>query len=174
MRNRAFAAIGLFCLLTACTALEPLAVREEKYGRASPVFTRSFASKEMDPTDIWKVYLNASDDDGDMQRMIITFGRNEEVGSEITWTRIQEENRRELSGYLYWRPGPNARYSTYGFLTVQVEDRAGHRSNGVSFPIEFKAGVRQEAPPRGAFQEKELGPVMISLRPPGGDGGSNP
>jgi hypothetical protein len=50
MKNQAVAAIGLFSFLSACAPMEPLAAREEKYGKASPVFTRSFASKDMDPS----------------------------------------------------------------------------------------------------------------------------
>ena len=172
MRKKVFAGIGLFLFLFACAAMEPPSVREEKYGKASPVITQFFASKEMDPRGTWKIYLKASDADGDMKNMLITFGRKEGVGSENTRTRITEENRRELSGYLSWYPGPNAQYSMYGVLAVEIEDMAGHRSSVVSFPIEFKAGIGQEAPPQGIFQEKELGPVMISLKPPGGGGGS--
>jgi len=153
--------------------MEPLAVREEKYGKASPVITQSFAAKEMDWQDTWKIYLEASDADGDMKTIIIMLGKKEGVGSEITWTRIKERDRREFSGYLYWYPGPNAQYFMYGFLTVQIEDMAGHYSNVLSFPIEFKRGVRQVAPPRDNFQEKELGPVMINLKRSSANGGSS-
>ena len=173
MRTRILAGVGLIILMSACTTMEPLSVREEKYGKASPVITQSFAAQEVDWRDTWKIFLKASDADGDMKTIILTWGRREGAGSEITWTRIQEKDRRELSGYLYWYPGPNAQYFMYGFLTVQIEDRAGHRSNVLSFPIEFKEGVRQVGPPRDIFQEKELGPVMIHLKRSSANGGSS-
>src|SRR3990170_475969 len=59
-------------LFLACAAFEPIAVREEKYGKSVPAIHQSFASTKLRPGDTWKVYLNASDADGDLKSIICT------------------------------------------------------------------------------------------------------
>ncbi len=49
-------------------------------------------------------------------------------------------------------------------LTVQIQDRAGHFSNPVSFSLSIELRAQQETPPLDTFREKDLGPIMITLR----------
>ena len=57
-------------------------------------------------------------------------------------------------------------------MTIQIEDMAGHFSKSVSLPLRIQLSGSQELPPEGVFQEKELGPVMIPLRPASANAGS--
>ncbi len=50
-----------------CSTLMTANVREGAEGKAAPVITQSFASKEVKGDDMWKVYLNASDSDGGLK-----------------------------------------------------------------------------------------------------------
>lgn len=157
----------LIFLALGCAAFEPMAVMEQKYGKAGPVISTSFASKQLWPGETWKVYLNASDPDGDMKSIICTITQPGMGTYPPSFVRIREENRKVISGYLYWITGGSNDIRFYPIeLTVQIQDMAGHLSTPVSFPLSFRHGIRQEKPPKDTFQEKELGPIMISLRGP--------
>ena len=146
-------------------AFESMANNRENKRKIIPVITQSFASKFLAEGDTWKVYLNASDPDGDMKYIICTIDQPGIGTSPVSFTRIKKENRLELSGYIYWNTG-----GVYGLnlssitLTVQIQDRSGNFSDSVSFPLQFQPGVRQEAPPQDTFQEIEIGPIMITLQ----------
>ena len=71
MKIRIFVGVALLVFLAAsCTAMMSSGEREKMYGKAVPVITESFASKELRPGDTWKVYLKASDPDGDMRYIV--------------------------------------------------------------------------------------------------------
>jgi hypothetical protein len=149
-----------------CLAMEPLKVREEKYGKNIPVITNSFASKEIRPGATWKVYLAAKDDDGDMKNIFSSIDQPGVGTYPISITRIKPEDQRELSGYIFLftanlQQGLNMVNFT---LNVQIGDQAGHYSAPVSFPLSFNELSSQEPPPKDAFKEKDLGPIMIRLR----------
>jgi hypothetical protein len=154
-----------------CAAFESLAVREEKNGRAVPVIIASFASKQLRPGGTWKVYLKASDPDGDMKRIICLIEQKGIGPYPLSYVDIKEENRRELSGYLYWTTGGiSGAIFTEVQLTVQIQDMARHLSGPVSFPLKFQEDIQQEDPPKEIFQEKDLGPIMIRMQPLSGGG----
>jgi hypothetical protein len=144
-------------------------IKERQPG--APSITRTFASRESSPGETWKIYLRATDPEGEMKAIYATVdqpGRGPQAAGPIP---IPEDQRRELSGYL--------RLNTSGaqglaFLnltvTVQVRNRAGDFSPPVSFPLALNPRAVQESPPMGAFEERNLGPIMVSLDP--GTGGS--
>ncbi|MDH4265058.1 MAG: hypothetical protein OEW45_05410 [Deltaproteobacteria bacterium] len=150
---------------------ESMTNNKEKKGKTTLVITQSFASRSLWLGDTWKVYLNASDPDGNMKYIVCTINQPGIGTSPASFTRIKEENRQELSGYIYLNTGGG-----YGLdlssitLTVQIQDRSGNFSDSVSFPLQFQPGVRQEAPPQDTFQEIELGPIMITLQSTSGGG----
>jgi len=164
--------LALF-LFTGCTAFESLEEKEEKYGKAPPVIEQSFASKAMRKGDTWRIYLRASDPDGDMKTIIAYFKRGAGGGpTAVSHTQIKENDRREINGYLYWYPGSEVDDFSEMAMTIQIEDMAGHFSKSVSLPLRIQLSGSQELPPEGVFQEKELGPVMIPLRPVSANAGS--
>ncbi len=80
---------------------------------------------------------------------------------------IPGQNRKELSGYIYlntWNPYVLLQFISLK-LTVQVQDKAGHFSAPVVFPLFIQDRAIQEAPPQGVFKEEDLGPIMITLHP---------
>lgn len=163
MRKKFLAGMALL-LLVGCAILGGLEEREKTYGKAAPVITQSFASKQIRPGDNWKVYLNASDPDGDMKTIISMIDQKGEGAYTAGFTRIREDQQRgNLSGYIYLNTAglQGLTYITL-VLNVQIQDKAGHYSAPVSFPLAFKSGSHQENPPPGVFQEKELGPIMIT------------
>jgi hypothetical protein len=55
-----------------CAGIEPVELRESKLGKAVPVIRQSFASKEISPGEPWRVYLIASDSEGEMKNIVGT------------------------------------------------------------------------------------------------------
>jgi hypothetical protein len=161
-------------LAPVCATINGSYLGGEKFGKTAPVILQVYASKELPPGDSWKVYLKASDLDGDLKTVIATLGRGEAAGPGfyISLTRLKAGDRKELSGYLYWNSGKGAYVFPSGVMTLQVQDRAGNLSDQVSLPLLFRPGARQGAPPQGVFEEKEIGPIMIVIEPAGG-GGAN-
>jgi len=164
--------LGLL-LFTACTAFESLEEKELKYGKALPVIEQSFASQVMRKGDTWRIYLRASDPDGDMKTIIAYFRKGGVGGpTAVSHTQIKENDRREINGYLYWYPGPEMDGFPEMTMTIQIEDMAGHFSKPVSLPLRIQPSGPQELPPEGIFQENELGPIMITLKPVSANAGS--
>ena len=139
-----------------------------------PVITQSFASKEIRPGETWKIYLNVSNPEGGIKNIFAVVDQAGTGPYPLSIIRIQGENDKELSGYIYLNTSNP--YTRFGFvplkLTVQVEDRAGHFSAPVVFPLFMHGRAVQEAPPQGVFKEQDLGPIMITLH--GIVGGAGP
>jgi hypothetical protein len=163
MERKFLAGFLLLFLLTGCLAMEPIEVREKTYGKGVPVIGESFASPKINPGRTWKVYLAASDPDGDMKNIVSVIDQPGVGTYPVSITRIKDGDRQELSGYVYLN-------TPWDFdmlnltLHIQIEDKAGHYSKPVSFPLTFSSRDRQEPPPQGLFKEKNLGPILIQLR----------
>jgi hypothetical protein len=133
---------------------------------AAPVITSHFASPELRAGDTWKIYLKASDSDGDMRYIMATVQQAGVGVYPVGITRIREENRKEFSGYVYLNTPIGAGLTFHTLtLTLWVQDRAGNFSDPVEVPLYFGSRVEaQAAPPAGAYQDQDLGPVLITLR----------
>lgn len=161
----------LFLLIVGLAAFESVSNNRRKNGKATPVISQSFTSPSLWLGDTWKVYLDASDPDGDMKYIVCTISQPGMGTYPVSFTRIKEEYRQQLSGYIYlYTGGVDGSNLSEITLTVQIQDRAGNFSNPVSFPLLFRQGARQEAPPLNIFQEKDLGPIMITLQSSSGGG----
>ncbi len=143
------------------------AVQNPLANSARPVITQAFAAPAMRPGDIWKVYLNAVDQNGDMEFIIATIDQPGRGGTYLpSFIRIKSDEHQKLSGYIYLNTLNNVQqgltFTTLG-LTLQINDRNGNLSNAVFFPLHFEMTATQEPPPPSMFQEKELGPIMIQI-----------
>ena len=166
MVKRLCAVSALFFLVTGCAALAPVEVKEENHEKSVPVITQSFASSELRPGDTWKVYLKASDPDGQMKNLYATVFQYGKGPYPISITRIKEGDSRDLSGYFYLNTGNEPAMQFVNLiLTLNIQDKAGNFSATVSFPLALNAASVQQSPPAGVFQEKDLGPIMVTLKP---------
>ena len=171
MKNKFLVGVALLGFMAAsCAGL--MMTGEEKYGKSVPVITEVFASKQLRPGETWKVYLKASDPDGDMRYITAVVYQPGGGDYPISRTRIRRENGKELDGYIYLNTRGSAGYEFENFftywLTVQIQDKAGHHSEPVQFSVTFNLRAVQESPPPGVFKEQDLGPILVFLRPPGG------
>ena len=169
-KKRLVAIIGLL-LITGCAHFESMEGKEQKYGKAAPAIDQYFASAVMKQGENWKIYLKASDPDGDMNTIFSYLDSGSRRGSSApSLVRLKDEDRKEFSGYLYWYPGPQAEPFSEFVMTIQIQDKAGHYSLPISLAVSLRPSGRQEVPPEGAFKERDLGPIMIEVKPVGGAG----
>ena len=162
-----FLAMGLSALMAA-------EVREGVDVKGVPLITQSFASKEIRPGETWKIYLNVSSPEADMKYIFAVIYQAGAGAYPVSIIRIQGDNQKELSGYIYLTTSNP--YTSFGFLplrlTVEVQDKAGRFSGPVVFPLFMHGRAIQEVPPEGVFKEQDLGPIMVTLRGiTGGKGG---
>ena len=140
----------------------------------APVILQSFASKELRPGDVWKVYLKASVPEGKMNYIFATISQPGANRYPISIIRIKGENQKEFSGYIYLNTALAVQSNFFNLtlsLSVSVKGTGGFSGPAV-FPLSFEAKPSPEAPPDGAFKEQDLGPIMINLQSvsPGGGG----
>jgi hypothetical protein len=142
---------------------EPQKLGVKKVSQEVPALIYSFASKQISPGDIWKVYLKASDPNAGMKYILSII---EGAGSHLSIIGIKEENREHFSGYIYLKTfGMNNSLSFLTLtLTIWIKDAAGHLSRPVIFPLELHNNIIPEEPPPGLFEEQDLGPIMVQIR----------
>jgi len=169
---------AIFLCLFLVIGYAALAVAEErgKTGdQRSLTITRSFAAKEIREGDTWKIYLNASDPEGNMRNLFVVVEQPGVGPYPLSILRIKKENQKELSGYIYLptsTPVSPLNFITLT-LTVWVQGTSGHFSQPAVFPLSIGSSFPSppEAPPPGVFNEQNLGPVMVTLQNIlGGDG----
>ena len=170
MKKGLLAILSWLVSIGGCDYLRGTQDLEKLYGKATPVITASFASKELKPGDTWKIYLQASDPDGDMDQIACTLTQPAKGEYFPGFVKVGEENGQELSGYLYLntmsRDGLGWMNFLHVTLTVRIRDKAGHYSESVHFPLAFQDRFTQEEPPPGVYREQDLGPIMILLSSP--------
>jgi hypothetical protein len=146
--------------------------KEKMYGKNPPVIKQSFASNQLRPGDQWKIYVLASDPDGDMETMIAVVDQAGMGSYPVSYTKIKGENAKELSGYFYLNTsGPYGSVFLNNLeltVSIQMKDKAGHTSQTVTLSVQLLGGHTPKSPPAGVFGEKELGPIMVVLRPASG------
>jgi len=162
MNGKLLAAVFVFlCMAMGCATLES----PKREVKATPVITQSFASRAIRIGDTWKIYLNASDPNGEMITISAIVEQTGQNNPESI-TKVSKENGRGFSGYLYLSTASlaNALDGTSITLWVQIQDRAGNFSQSVAFPLIIKNVATQAAPPQGVFKEGDLGPVVLTRK----------
>jgi hypothetical protein len=156
-------------VLACCTTL---AEREAHPVGSPPVITHSFASKEVSHGDVWRIYVEANDPDGDMRYFAYTI-RTSGLGGRGDYVYIRKTDRAEMSGYLgvFVAPPQDAIGEWASFtLTLHIRDRSGNTSDNVAFPVALSRGVKQDSPPPPFDSEglKSLGRISVAFHGPRG------
>ena len=147
-----------------------------KPGGSPPVITGSYASDKLSHGDIWRIYVQANDPDGDMLRFVCVFDQVGYGPYSSAYVPIKKSNRTELMGYLYFHSsaGAGLRMPEWSQLrlTVYVRDKGGNNSNKVAFPLVLSRGARQKSPPApfDSAPLERLGAIPVRLVDPQEDG----
>ncbi len=169
--------LWLFLVLIGCARAPVTSGQPGTTGKAPlappslPVITQFFASPKLRPGQTWRVYLIASDRDGEMQNIVCTIDQPGVGTYPVSIIRIDFDKRKELNGYIYLATSTFERLHNVSLtLTVQIQDMAGRYSKPVEFPLSLNDLYQQEPPPPGTFQENDLGPIMIVVHGLRGEG----
>jgi hypothetical protein len=164
----AFVAMGLSLVRTAEAKGNP------------PEIIFSWAQASIRQGDDWRIYISATDPDGDMTRI---YCRVDQAGGQpyrIDMTNVKKGMEGHLSGHLVLRT-----YSSQDLfgasltLTVIIADRSGNESKPVAFPLTIN-GERMQSPPLdrvppGALEQlnQRIGYIGINLTRTERTGGGN-
>ncbi len=178
-RIAAIASIGaIVVLLVGIGYSQSLSEWLTKPGGSPPVITHSYASEELHHGDIWKIYLEAKDPDGDMVHFVCVFDQPGFGMYTPGYVVLKKQHREELRGYLRWFStgghGLSLPEWTRANVTIFIRDKGGNKSNKVTFPLLLSRGARQGPPPlpfdNGPLDN--LGTIMVELLDPDRDSGS--
>jgi predicted small secreted protein len=161
--------IPLPFVLTCCTTMGGSGTQA---GGSPPVITNSFASKELSPGDIWKIYVEAHDPDGDMRQFVCVIKQVGYGEYSADYVVIKEPHREKMKGYLrfFSGAGGGSRLGEWTnlSLTLYIRDRGRKNSNKVVFPLTLSRGSKQ-APPPPPFNTgglDRLGTIATELKDP--------
>jgi hypothetical protein len=160
----------LSVLITSCATV---AERGTKPQGSPPVITHSFAATEVSHGDKWKIYVEASDPDGDMRKFVYTIGERG-FGRGVYYVNIRKADRERMLGYLdVIIAPPQTAQAEWGnlTLTLYIRDGAGNSSEKISFPVAMTRGVKEASPPSpfNTGELKGIGTIFYKFPVPSGD-----
>jgi hypothetical protein len=167
-----FVILALITLPAGTANAKSLAEWLVKPGGSPPVIKHYFAPAELSHGDVWKVYLEVNDPDGDMREIVYSVGGAMVRG--VNYVRIKKDDRAGLSGYLeIFTSSPSTALAEWTHLTLSlyIRDKGGNASDKVVFPVALTRGVEQPSPPPPFDTEglKSLGQIWVKLFLPLGD-----
>jgi len=166
----AFFVLVLVSLSLKMAHSRPLGERRTEPGGSPPVITGSFAAKKLSHGDIWKIYLEARDPDGDMGQFVCALEQQGYGPYSSEYVMIKKQHREKMKGYLTFSSGAGDGLRlpewTRLTLTVYIRDRGGNTSNKVVYPVVLSRGSKQGPPPPpfDAGQLDRLGAIPIELK----------
>ena len=126
-----------------------------------PVLEKIWVSPEMNLGGMLKVYIKASDPDGDMRWLIVGAGRGKQVVAAVP-IRLGKDMRKSINGYVYFDTKRAQRGGVAtGTIEVQIEDWKGNESEAMSATIKIMPKDAKAQKPPADFQEVAIGPIML-------------
>ena len=157
--------LSVLMLLFLCTHCATGVQKEARYGLNPPTITATFAKETIVSGDTWRIYLNAFDEDGDMDMVVIS-SLIQDGGAPYPFDmiKIREGSARNLSGYLYLITSPfEELWNVNMELSLYIVDKAGHRSEIKDFTFRFFSKESKEAVNKALFSQTALGPIKIDV-----------
>ena len=164
-----FAIFAIFLFLAGCAEMAENFIRpnEGPVGpKHAPVLEAVYAQPEIGDGSNWKVYVRASDPDGDLDKIFIGF---QQPGA---WWAPQflilpKSQRKELNGAVfYWATVRGSGYANtiYASAQIHVEDRAGNRSEtrAIQFVV-LQDGTKDKNQPPAGFKKVVVGQMDFPL-----------
>lgn len=140
-------------------------------GINAPIITHAFAVDKGYYGYIWKIYIEAEDPDGDMDKIAVVVDQTGYGHYPTEWIFLRPQFTEHLMGYLQWNTfsskASNLPDWTKITAKVSIFDRAENQSNQVVFPFTFESGsINREYQLPAPFHKANiprLGNVMIDL-----------
>ena len=141
-------------------------------GTEAPIITCTFAVDRGHYGYILKIYIEAEDPNGDMDKIAVVVHQMGYGHYPTDWIMLKPQYREHFIGYLQW----NTFSSKTSFLPewtritmrVSIFDKAGNESNEVVFPFTFESGVKNQyeyqlPAPFDQSDIPRLGHIMVDL-----------
>ncbi len=133
----------------------------------TPVIEAVAAQKEIRDGNLWKIYIRATDPDGDLDRIQITF--EQFGGTYMPDLIMQDKKSKTLNGaLLVWAAlnGGGGSGTIYATAEIRVEDRAGNLSEPqfLKFEVQTFGPPDTFAPPAGFDAATHLGQAEFPLQ----------
>lgn len=126
-----------------------------------PVITFSYAQEKIRQGEEWRIYISASDPDGDMFKIYSVIDQPGGQPYRPDVTRLKKGMEEKFSGYIYLRTNSQSNLTGVSLtLTLTIVDRAGNESKPVIFPLTFSSEPMKPPP---ADMEKELNQRIASI-----------
>lgn len=144
----------------------------DRTGTRAPIITRAFAADKGRYGDIWKIFIEAEDSEGDMEKIAVVVAQTGHGRYPTDWIILKPQHREHFIGYLQWNTFSSKASSlpewTRMTMKVSVFDKAGNESNEVIFPLTFESGVKnqyeyQRPAPFDKRNLSRLGHIMVDL-----------
>ncbi len=140
-------------------------------GMNAPIITHAFAADKGRYGCIWKIYIEAEDRDGDMDKIVVVVDQTGYGHYPTEWIFLKPRFREHFIGYLQWNTfsskAQNLQDWTQIAVKVSILDKAKNQSSQVVFPFRFESGsINQEYRLPVPFDKENiprLGNIMIDL-----------
>jgi len=138
----------------------------------APIITHAFAVEKGPYGSIWKIYIEAEDPDGDMDKIAIVVNQVGYGSYPTDWIILKPQYRNHLIGFLQWNTFSSKASVlpewTRIIVKVSIFDKAKNESDEVIFPFTFESGVKgqDEYPLPAPFDRGNLpriGHIMVDL-----------
>jgi len=137
----------------------------------APIITHAYTIDKGRYGTILRIYIEADDPDGDMQRIASVVDQPGQGRYPTDWIYLKPGYQKHFKGYIQWNTfSSKASYMsewTQITLKVSIIDKAENESNVVVFPFTFESGTGPEPKPPAPFDQGDirmLGHIMIDLR----------
>ena len=137
-----------------------------------PAILNAFAAEKGGYGFIWKIYIEAENRNGDMDKIAVIVDQLGYGYYPTDWIFLKPQYRKHFIGYLQWNTfsskGSYLPERTQIALRVSIFDQAGNESNEVLFPFTFESGIKNQYPhqlpaPFDKGDIPRLGYIMIDL-----------
>jgi hypothetical protein len=139
----------------------------------APVITNAYAINKGIYGTILKIYLEADDPAGEMDRIAVTVDQTGYGHYPTDFIYLKPEYRNHFKGYIQWNTFSShaSRLQEWQriYVRVSVIDKSGRESNEFGFPFTFETGVRTASAPPAPFAGTmlaKLGNINIDLYNP--------
>jgi len=141
---------------------------EERYGLQSPAILKYGAVDRLRSGQTWRVFVAAEDPDGDMDAVVFRVYQPGTGWYPAHFKKLREAGSRSFSGYFFLNTPGFWTYDMWGLrltLTFEIRDKAGHRSDVITLPLQFVGKKIKQPVPEGFTEEdvRSLGPIMIEF-----------
>lgn len=165
MLKRALMTLALSLIIWGCGTSTQYETETQVVNPDAPVIIDYYAAEVIRPGSTWRVYLHAKDKNGDMRDISCALVQRGH-GLSNSVTRLSEEHREEVAGFLFLRtPNDNNLRKDSFTLRVLVRDQQGNRSERLELPLRFGRESEQKIPEK--WKEKgdvRVGAIKVTIR----------